>query len=556
MVFRMVCFLHGLDSTMGHSMHSYHGDIFTMKKNGPKIRGKFNTMGNQFPWSAMMFHAPWDPPCFFGTGQQHPLGAGRPYFTDTAATAPRTMVMGPQQHPLGAGPGEPRRVAVIGAGAAGLCAARHLSAAGVPCTVFEQTGHVGGTWVYNERVGLDQFGLPVHSSMYRNLRINIPKHVMCYPDFPFKKGGRSYATHQEIRDYLKNYAQHFDLHQFVQHYSHVKRVAPQGSRWSVVVEDLKSGRVTEEVFDAVLVCNGHYSVPYTPTVPNMSLYGGVSMHSHDYREPSRFAGADVVVLGANASGLDIAVEVAKVANTVYLSHNKDPVPSRLPDNVRQVKGIKEATEDGFLLLDGSTVRADAVIFATGYEFSFPFLAPECGVRVVNNRVVPLYKHMLHRERPTMALIGIPYCVVPFVIFHYQIRYFLSLFLGRVPLPPREQMEREEEEDLQKHLLKFPARHTHKMADLQWPYLRELAAAGSFEDDMWPVVQEVYDAVEDDRKHQLLVYRSIEYNVTGRDSYERVLPSTSSTPAAPAGLMTKQQPPQQHLHHHQQPLQIK
>lgn len=432
------------------------------------------------------------------------------------------MVVGPQQTDSD-GVRECRHVAVIGAGAGGLCAARHLAAAGVPCTVFEQTGNVGGTWVYNEKVGLDQFGLPVHSSMYRNLRINIPKHVMSYPDFPFKKGGRSYATHQEIRDYLKTYAQHFDLFRYIQYHTHVKRVSPQGSRWSVIFEELKTGRVLERIFDAVLVCNGHYSVPHTPAVPNMSLYGGSSMHSHDYREPSRYAGKNVVVLGANASGLDIAVEVSKVANKVYLSHNRDPVPSRLPDNVHQVKGIQEATEDGFVFLDGTSARADAIIFATGYEFTFPFLAPECGVRVVNNRVVPLYKHMLHRERPTMALMGIPYCVVPFVIFHYQIRYFLSAFLGRITLPTREEMEREEDEDMKKHLAQFPARHTHKMGDLQWEYLHDLAAAGQFDDDMWPVVRDVYDAVESDRKNLLLMYRNIEYTVTSRDSYERVLP---------------------------------
>lgn len=57
-------------------------------------------------------------------------------------------------------------------------------------------------------------------------------------------------------------------------------------------------------------------MPYTPDVPHMSQYGGLSMHSHDYRDPSRFAGMDVVVLGASASGLDIAVEVSKVANNV------------------------------------------------------------------------------------------------------------------------------------------------------------------------------------------------------------------------------------------------
>lgn len=67
----------------------------------------------------------------------------------------------------------------------------------------------------------------------------------------------------------------------------------------------------------------------------------------------------------------------------------------------------------------------------GYEFTFPFLSPECGIRVVNNRVVPLYKHTLHRDRPSMALIGIPYCVVPFVVFHYQVRSRIMLCKERL-----------------------------------------------------------------------------------------------------------------------------
>ena len=65
------------------------------------------------------------------------------------------------------------RVAVIGAGAAGLCAARHILArpgAFEPPVVYELSEHVGGTWFYEERVGCYDNGLPIHSSMYRNLR--------------------------------------------------------------------------------------------------------------------------------------------------------------------------------------------------------------------------------------------------------------------------------------------------------------------------------------------------------------------------------------------------
>jgi len=64
------------------------------------------------------------------------------------------------------------KVAVIGCGAAGLSALRHLSARfpqfeGVG---FEMTSGVGGTWRYTEDVGTDPNGQVVHSSMYRNLR--------------------------------------------------------------------------------------------------------------------------------------------------------------------------------------------------------------------------------------------------------------------------------------------------------------------------------------------------------------------------------------------------
>lgn len=66
------------------------------------------------------------------------------------------------------------KVCVIGAGAAGLCALRHLAANTIfEVRAYEQTNDIGGTWVYKEQVGLDENGLPIHSSMYQNLRFII-----------------------------------------------------------------------------------------------------------------------------------------------------------------------------------------------------------------------------------------------------------------------------------------------------------------------------------------------------------------------------------------------
>jgi len=76
------------------------------------------------------------------------------------------------------------KVAVIGAGAAGLVALRHLRERldTFQPVAYEQTPHVGGTWVYTDDIGIDSTtGLPVHSSMYRQMRVNIPKEV--WPTF-------------------------------------------------------------------------------------------------------------------------------------------------------------------------------------------------------------------------------------------------------------------------------------------------------------------------------------------------------------------------------------
>ena len=65
-----------------------------------------------------------------------------------------------------------KSVCVIGAGAAGLCALRHFTTRldkFDPVVCYEQTDKVGGTWNYTDNTGTDHHGLPIHSSMYRDL---------------------------------------------------------------------------------------------------------------------------------------------------------------------------------------------------------------------------------------------------------------------------------------------------------------------------------------------------------------------------------------------------
>lgn len=65
-----------------------------------------------------------------------------------------------------------------------------------------------------------------------------------------------------------------------------------------------------------MVCNGHNAVPFTPDIPGTDEFVGIKMHSHDYRTPEKFKNMNVLIIGSGPSGIDICMDVAKVANQV------------------------------------------------------------------------------------------------------------------------------------------------------------------------------------------------------------------------------------------------
>jgi len=417
-------------------------------------------------------------------------------------------------------------VAVIGAGAAGLCAARHLSVhPRVRTTVFEQSSSVGGTWVYTDTIGRDQHGLPVHSSMYKNLRTNLPKEVMAFPDFPFPENKEtSFLHHTEVLEYLKNYKKHFEVEQLIKFNTIVSSVNPvtreDQTKWEVTTKCLKTEETATNFFDSVMVCNGHYSIPVIPKIPGIEKFSGSFIHSHDYRTPEVYKGDSVLILGGGASGTDICIELSKQAAQVYLAHNNPLLTTRLPHNVAQVRGVASCIgQSAFLLTDGSKVQCNAVILATGYEYTFPFLSESCKIKVENRQVQTLYKHLISVEHPTLCFVGIPVQICPFPQFDLQIRYFVKLLTGQVQLPTKAEMceETKQEMEWKKNNLGMPEKHFHKMGALQWKYNKEIAELGGLK----PIsngVENLYNAVHERRKTNLPDYKKDSYSLVGEESF--------------------------------------
>ncbi|KAF8068234.1 flavin-containing monooxygenase [Scenedesmus sp. PABB004] len=395
-----------------------------------------------------------------------------------------------------------RSVAVIGAGAAGLAALRELRAEGHAAVAFELAARTGGVWVYDEAdVDSDPLGAAparrrAHGSMYRDLRTNLPRELMVVD-------ARRFCGHAEVLAYLDAFAHAHGLHEHVRLSTRVLQASPlphadggaAGPRWRVRHVRLgpggePAGAVVSQDFDALLVCNGHYSEPNLPEdVPGAAAWPGRQLHSHNYRSPDAFAGQTVVVVGASNSGEDVSREVAAVADRVVVAARSwknpewaaDPAPFGQRGNVSRRGMVTALRPDGGVeFAEGPALaRADAVIYCTGYRYRFPFFEDDAATSGMSGgqHVPGLFRHMWVPSLPTLALIGVPWKVVPFPQFELQARLAARVLSGRAALPPpAEQAAAAAAEAAERRAAGVPLRWTHMMGEDQWEYDAWLADA--------------------------------------------------------------------------------
>ncbi|GJN20892.1 hypothetical protein PR202_gb08326 [Eleusine coracana subsp. coracana] len=368
---------------------------------------------------------------------------------------------------------EKKKVCVVGAGMAGLTAARELRREGHAVTVMEQSGDVGGQWLYDPRTDAGDPAAPVrvHSSMYASVRLLSPRECMGVSDFQFlPKHGvpgrdpRRFPGHREVFFYLKDFCHEFGIMEMVRLNTKVVRVAMASevaARWQVrsVRVDPESGEEDEEeeeeVFDAVVVANGHYSQPRLPTITGMGEWRRRQMHSHSYRVPDTFRGQAVVLVGSGDSAMDIALDlICGSAKSVHISANTPVVDEKIMTpamrkmlanhaDLHLHQQIHRLHEDGTVAFaDGTSIMADCIIYCTGYRYSFPFLDTGGAVAVDEDgwRVGPLFEHTFPPAlAPGLSFVGVQKKLFVPWFFEAQGRWIARVLSGRTKLPPVEEM---------------------------------------------------------------------------------------------------------------------
>jgi cation diffusion facilitator CzcD-associated flavoprotein CzcO len=358
------------------------------------------------------------------------------------------------------------RVAVIGAGAAGLVSARWLREAGLDVVVFERTQAIGGIW------------RPDTGLAYPSLRTNTSKQRSAFSDLTFDASAPDFPAREEVLAYLERYADLVGVRPAIRFGRSVTSVGPaETGGWTI----------DGEPFDFVVVASGLFGIAREPALAGRERFRGTILHSSAFRDASAYRGRDVVVAGAGSSGADIAVELATEARSVNVAIREMPTFTPGTDLLDAVASGRVAIrpalagleERGAIFADGSRADSDAVILATGYSPDFPFLPEGLPERIAG--ALALYRLVFPPGIARLAFVGMARVSGPvFTVAELQARWVAAVFSGRVKLPPAEAMRRE----IEARLARARAAQDDQMRVELLPYADDIAGRIGAKPSLW------------------------------------------------------------------------
>ncbi|WP_256662356.1 NAD(P)/FAD-dependent oxidoreductase [Pseudomonas sp. F(2018)] len=194
-------------------------------------------------------------------------------------------------------------VCIIGAGPGGLCMARALKRQGLAYEQFERHSAVGGVW------DISNPGTP----MYESAHFISSRELSGFLDFPMPKHFPDYPSHRQILEYVRAFAQAFDLYAGIRLGTAVSKVQKRDDgRWLVTL-----GNGERRSYRAVVCATGCNWDPNMPAIKGQ--FNGEIRHSVTFKQAAEFSGKRVLIIGAGNSGADIACDAATHAEKAFIS---------------------------------------------------------------------------------------------------------------------------------------------------------------------------------------------------------------------------------------------
>ena len=399
-----------------------------------------------------------------------------------------------EHHPVAPAAVGAADVCLIGAGSSGVAAAKALKQKGIGFECFEKGSDIGGMWRYENDNGM--------SSAYRSLHIDTSRRNLGYSDFPIPEDMPDFLSHWQVIRYLEAYADRFGVRPHISFRTEVTRVTPAAGRWNVTLSNGATrryravlvanghlwdprwpsfpGRLDGDVIHshdyrtadrfegknvlvvgignsavdiAVDLCRqakqvylstrrGAWIMPkYIMGVP-VDRWG--AFFSRKLRLPTRISRSIVQRLMFLAVGDQRRYGVPKPKHAMWQEHatlSQELLSYVGHDWIRIKPDVRELQDDKVAFADGSVEAIDAIIYATGYKTTFPFLDPS--VFAVHDNQAALYRRVLPPDRPGLYFVGLLQPIgatIPLV--EIQSRWLAAVLAGEVKLPDRPTMEAE------------------------------------------------------------------------------------------------------------------
>jgi len=375
-------------------------------------------------------------------------------------------------------------------------AAKTLHERGIPFDCYEMGSGIGGNWRFENDNGLSAAYESLHINTSRD-RMRYSDFPMPddYPDFPHHSQILAY-----FEDYVDHFGFRHTI-RFRTEVQRVAPVGD--GTYHVTVRDLDTDETTTHTYGAVLVANGHHWDPHWPNFPGTFEGEVMHAHAYTTSDRLRDKRVLVVGAGNSACDIACEATKVATSTTISTRRGAYVIPkyllgrpldmfttpfsTRLPAFLqrltahlllyftrgRQSKygfptpdypfGAEHPTVSSDLLdlvgrgligvrpnierLDGNIVHfedgteeeVDVLIYATGYNVSFPFFDADF-LQPVDNRL-PLYHFVVPPGEPNMYFIGLlqplgavmPLCEV-------QVKWVADLLEGKTGLPSVEQMK--------------------------------------------------------------------------------------------------------------------
>ncbi|MGW3353389.1 flavin-containing monooxygenase [Nonomuraea rubra] len=315
---------------------------------------------------------------------------------------------------------------VIGAGQSGLAVAHALRAAGRTPVILEAGPTPTGSW----------------SSYYDSLTLFSPARYSMLGGQEFPGGPDHYPGRDEVVDYLQRYADGLDAE--IRTGVRVTAVEADGAGGFLV--HTAAGETLRAM--GVIAASGSFGNPYIPALPGQDGFTGQALHVAGYRSPKPYAGQRVVVVGGGNSAVQVAYELAEVADVTIASRQPlqlmpqiiggkdvhywhtttgfDQLPpawlarvasgtlvmdtgdyaAALADGRLQRRPMFTAFDgDHLIWADGEREHVDAVIYATGYLPHLDYLAP---LGALDEAGLPLHAGGLSTTHLGLGYVGLEF----------------------------------------------------------------------------------------------------------------------------------------------------